>query len=204
MMKFKDYRGCSVLNWRTTTFRTLIYVGSKHWYWQVILPRTEISNVCTSPSCKIPPKLRQVWHYAIKEILRGGGKRDYHRTENVCEIAYWTTLREVKNFRIQSESTECVAVTKGKGKIPSPSGRQASGFSGRQVGLVQKENLWSFLHTRASGNRERTAETSGERKEYLCIKPAVNNEQRRKGEGANILFCTDGKRTDWREKVRQV
>ena len=33
--------GCSVSNWTTTTFRILIYVGSKHCYWQVILHRTK-------------------------------------------------------------------------------------------------------------------------------------------------------------------
>ena len=32
MMKFKDYRCCSVLNWRTTTFRILIHVENKHCY----------------------------------------------------------------------------------------------------------------------------------------------------------------------------
>ena len=32
IMKFKEYQDCSVLNWRTTTFRTLIYCGSKHCY----------------------------------------------------------------------------------------------------------------------------------------------------------------------------
>ena len=42
MMKFKVCPGCSVLNWRTTTFRTLIYVWSKHCYWQVILHRTRL------------------------------------------------------------------------------------------------------------------------------------------------------------------
>ena len=32
VMKFKEYRNCSILNWRTTTFRILIYVGSMHCY----------------------------------------------------------------------------------------------------------------------------------------------------------------------------
>ena len=32
MTKFKDYQDCSVLNWRTTTFRTLIYDDSKHYF----------------------------------------------------------------------------------------------------------------------------------------------------------------------------
>ena len=32
MTKFKAYRVCSATKWRTTTFRVLMYVGSKHYY----------------------------------------------------------------------------------------------------------------------------------------------------------------------------
>ena len=48
------------------------------------------------------------------------------------------------------------------------------------MGLVQKENLVVFLHRRASGNRETTAEEV-ENARVSGLKPAVNNEQRRKG-----------------------
>ena len=50
-----------------------------------------------------------------------------------------------RKFRIQSEIRERAAVTEGKWrKIPSPSGRQESAFSGRQMGLAQKETLVVF------------------------------------------------------------
>ena len=39
MMKYKDYRDCSKLNWRLTTFRILSYVRSNHCHWQVVLHR---------------------------------------------------------------------------------------------------------------------------------------------------------------------
>ena len=70
MMKFKDHRDCSVLNWKTTTFRILIYVRSKHCYWQVILHRTKFWKVCMFPSCKIHPKLRQLWHHTNKKFCK--------------------------------------------------------------------------------------------------------------------------------------
>ena len=31
-------------------------------------PSDNVSKVCTSPSCKIPPKLRQFWHKTIKKF----------------------------------------------------------------------------------------------------------------------------------------
>ena len=49
-----------------------------------------------------------------------------------------------QNFRIQSEITERVAVTKGKGQNSFTSGRQESAFSGGQMGLAQKETLVVF------------------------------------------------------------
>ena len=41
MMKFYDYRGCSVKNWTTTTLRILIYVGSQLFDSKVVLHRTK-------------------------------------------------------------------------------------------------------------------------------------------------------------------
>ena len=48
-------------------------------------------------------------------ILRGGGKRDYHRLR-MCVKLHIEQAQRSKKFRIQSEITERVAVTKGKGQ----------------------------------------------------------------------------------------
>ena len=50
-----------------------------------------------------------------KEILRGGGQRDYHRLR-LCVKLHIEQAQKSKNSRIQSEITERVAVTKGKGQ----------------------------------------------------------------------------------------
>ena len=49
-----------------------------------------------------------------------------------------------KKFRFENEITERGAVTKGKGKILPPSGRQDNAFGGRQMGLAREENLVVF------------------------------------------------------------
>ena len=59
-------------------------------------------------------------------------------------------------------------------KIPSPSGGQESAFSGRQMS--------SFLHSHASSNRETSAE-GAKNTGVFSLKPAVDNERRRKGKG---------------------
>ena len=50
-----------------------------------------------------------------QEILRGGGKRDFHRLR-LCVTLYIEQAQRSKNFRIQNEITERGAVTKGKGQ----------------------------------------------------------------------------------------
>ena len=47
------------------------------------------------------------------EILREGGKRDHHRL-GMCVKLHFEQAQRSKNFRIQSELTERVAVTEGK------------------------------------------------------------------------------------------
>ena len=74
---------------------------------------------------------------ANQEILRGGGKRNYHILR-MCVKLHIERAQRSKKFRIQSKITERVAITKERDKIPSPSRRQESAFSGRQIGLVQK------------------------------------------------------------------
>ena len=116
------------------------------------------------------------------------------QTENVREIAYWTRSKK-KTFRIQSEIIECVAVTKGKVQNSLTKRKTGECFQWKAHGSCSKGDSCSFLHTRASGNRETTAEEVVNAR-VSGLKPCVNNEQR-----ASILFCTDGKRTDWREKL---
>ena len=65
-----------------------------------------------------------------REVLRGGGKRDYHRLR-MCVKLHIEQAQRSDNFRIQSENTERAAVTKGKGQ---------KSF----MGHVRKENLAVF------------------------------------------------------------
>ena len=54
-----------------------------------------------------------------------------------------TQSQRSKNFKIQNEIIERGAVTQ-RDKILSACGRQENAFSGRQMGLVQEENLVVF------------------------------------------------------------
>ena len=134
--KFKAYRGCSVSNWRTTTFRTLIYNGSKHYYEQVIFHRTMSWKDCTSPSCKIPVRFRQLWHFSIKKFCEEETK------EIITDWGYvWNfILSNLKEIRISGFRTKIQSVEpwpKEGDKILSWSGRQENVFSGKQMGFVQ-------------------------------------------------------------------
>ena len=65
---------------------------------------------------------------------------------------------------------------KERDKIPSPSGRQESAFSGRQLGLVQKVDSCSFLHSHASGT-ERRQRKERRTQEYLASnQPLITSE----------------------------
>ena len=70
--------------WRTTTFRILMYVGSKHCYWQVILHRKSFVRTVRLQNTIILPS---------PEILRRRTKR-LSQTENVCKIAHWANSKE--------------------------------------------------------------------------------------------------------------
>ena len=109
-----------------------------------------------------------------QEILRGG-KRDYHRPR-MCMKLHIEQAQRSNNFRIQSE--DCRACCRNS--------RKGAKF------LHQAEDSCSFLHSRASGNRETSA---GEVKDtgVSNLKPAVNNEQRRKGKGQASSSVPTGK-----------
>ena len=103
-----------------------------------------------------------------QEILRGGPR--------MCVKLHIVQAQRSKNFRIQSEIAERVAVTKGKG----------------QNSFTKRKTLVFFLHSRASGNRETSAE--GVKDTGVSnLKPAVKNEQRRKGKGQASSSVPTGK-----------
>ena len=91
--RFKAHRVCSTLNWRTTTFRTLIYVGSRHCCWQVILHRTKFWKDCTSPYCKNPLSSDDYGTFQSRVSERRWTKK-LSPTVDVCEITYWANSKE--------------------------------------------------------------------------------------------------------------
>ena len=66
-------------------------------------------------------------------------------------------LKRSKHFRIQSEITERVAVTKGKGQNSSTKRKTGECFQWKANGSCSKGDSCSFLHSHASGNRETSA-----------------------------------------------
>ena len=112
------------------------------------------------------------------DILQGGGKRDYHRLRKCVKLRIEQAQRS--KFGIQSEITERVAVTKGKGQKIFTKRKTGECFQWKANGSCSKGESCSFLHTSPSGNRETTAEKVGNAR-VSGLKPAVNNEQRRKG-----------------------
>ena len=79
-----------------------------------------------------------------QEILRGGGKRDYHRLR-LCVKLHIEQAQKKSNFQESERDYSACGRNYRKGaKIPSPSGKQESAFSGRQMALVQKENFAVF------------------------------------------------------------
>ena len=87
-----------------------------------------------------------------------------------------------EQFRIQSENTESVAVTEGKG--------QHSWWKAN--GSCSKGDSCSFLHSLATGDRETSAEGAKNRG-VSSLKPAVDNERRRKGKEQTSSSVPTGK-----------
>ena len=88
-MKFKVYRGCSVLNWRTTTFRTLIYVREQALLLTSDLPSDKVSEGLYVSKLQDSSQVQTIMALYNQEILREGEKRDDHIFRMcVCEIAY--------------------------------------------------------------------------------------------------------------------
>ena len=112
-----------------------------------------------------------------QEILRR--KRDYHRRRMRVKL-HVEQARRSKKFRIQSEITERVAVTEGTKFLHQAEDRRMLTVEGKWV--LFKRTLLKFLHSRALGNRETSAEESKNTGVY-SLKPSVNAEQRRKSKG---------------------
>ena len=64
-----------------------------------------------------------------QEFLRGGGQRDYHRLRK-CVKLHTEQAQRSKKIRIQSEITERVAVTEGKGHNSFTKGKTGECFHG--------------------------------------------------------------------------
>ena len=137
-----------------------------------------------------------------QEILRGGGQRDDHRLR-LCVKLHIEQAQRSNKFRIQSEITERVAVTKGKGHNSFTKRKTGECFQWKANGSCSKGDSCSFLHAHALGNRETSAE-GAKNTGVSSLKPAVDNERRRKRFWASILFCTDRKRTDWRQMLESL
>ena len=104
--------------------------------------------------------------------------------KNVCEIAHGTSSKK-KKIRIQSEITERVAVTKGKGRNSFTKRRTGECFQWKASGSCSKGDSCSFLHSHAYGNRETSAEGARNTE--------VDNERRRKGKGQASSSVSTGK-----------
>ena len=163
---------------------------------KVILHRTKFLEVCTFPSCKIPLKLRQLWHCTIKKFCeKEENEIGYHRLRK-CVKLHIEQAQRSKNFRVQSEIPERAAVTKGKGQNSFTKWKTGGCFQWKATGSCSKSESCSFLHSRASGNRETSAE-GAKNTGVSSFKPAVDNEQRRKGKGQASSSVPTGKgRTD--------
>ena len=134
-----------------------------------------------------------------QEILREGGKRDYHRLRMCVKLHIEQTQRS-NNFRIQSEITERVAVTKGKGQNSFTKRKTGECFQWKANESCSKGDSCTFLHSQASGNRETSAEGTTNTG-VSSLKPAVDNERRRKGKGQASSSVPTGKgRTDEKRK----
>ena len=138
MMKFKDYRDCSVLNCRTTTFQDF----DLRWKQALLLtsdpPSDKVLGLYVS---KLQDSSQAQTIMALKnqEILRGGGQRDYHRLRKSVKL-HIEQARRSNNFRIQSEITERAAVTKGTKLLHQAEDRRVLSVEGKWV-LFERELL---------------------------------------------------------------
>ena len=141
------------------------------------------------------PQVQTIMALFNQDILRGGGQRDYHRLR-MCVKLHIEQAQRSNNFRIQSVVTEPVAVTGGKGQNSFTKWKTGECFQWKANGSCSKGDSCSFLYSRASGNRETSAEEV-KNTGVSSLKPAVYNERRRKGkEQASSSVPTGKGQTD--------
>ena len=75
-----------------------------------------------------------------QEILRGGGKRDYHRLRR-CVKLYIEQAQRSKNFRIQNAITERGAVTKREGQNSFSKQKTGECFQWKATGSLFKRRI---------------------------------------------------------------
>ena len=78
-------------------------------------PSDKVSEGLYVSKLQDSPQAQTTMELFNQEILRGGGQRDYHRLR-MCVKLHIEQAQRSKNFRIESEITERVAVIKGKGQ----------------------------------------------------------------------------------------
>ena len=108
----------------------------------------------------------------------------------MCVNLHIEQAQRIKNFRIQSEITERAAVSEGKGHNSFTKRKTGESFQWKANGSCSKGDSCSFLHSRASGNRETSAEevtNTGE----SSLKPVVNNVRRKGKEQASSSVLTE-------------
>ena len=110
-----------------------------------------------------------------QEILRGGGTRDYHRLRMRLKL-HLDQAQRSKKIRSQSEITERVAVTGGKGQNSFTKRQTGECFQWKANGYCSKGDSCSFPHSHVSGNRETSAE-GAKNTGVSSLKPAVDNER---------------------------
>ena len=109
-------------------------------------------------------------------------------------------LKEEKKSGFRVRFTERVAVTEGKGQNSFTDRTAGECFQWKANGSCSKGDSCSFLHSQASGNREISAE-GAKNTGVSSLKPAVDNERRRKGKGQASSYVPMGKgQTDERSK----
>ena len=122
--------------------------------------------------------------------------------ENVTSL---NKLKEVKISGFRAKITERVAVTKGKGQNSFTKRKTGECFQWKANGSCSKGDSCSFLHSHAFGKRETSAEWA-KNTGVSSLKPAVDNERRRKGKGqvSSSVPTGKGRTDDKRSKIPEA
>ena len=200
VMKFKDYRDCSVLNGRTTTFSGFWFTLGASMEWPSV-------GQCFRRSvrfqvARLLSRSDKCGNYTIKKFFEE--EDNEITTDWDCEKCMLNKLIEEKIQGPERDYRACDSKLKERGKIPPPSWKTRECFQWKANGSCSKETLCSFLRSHASGNRETAAEGA---KNTGVSYPASNQplitSEGEKGEEQASSSVRTGKRTDWREKLNK-